>query len=80
MYSVTYQSRGRLTLDNSGRPTIPNEDDVAITEIIGMNILEKFQIGMDFGNNWIYLSQRSGNRTLVNRDYTCGDVTLITET
>ena len=56
----------------------PSEDDVAITEVIGMNILEKFSIGMDFENNWFYLSHKTSMSTIVNSDYACGDVSLLT--
>jgi predicted aspartyl protease len=54
----------------------PSDDDVIITEVIGMNVLEKLQFGVDFDNSIIYLAKSSNNITRINPDFTCGAVSL----
>jgi hypothetical protein len=57
----------------------PSEDGIVITELIGMNLLEKFNFGLDVEDKWLYLSKRTSVNAHVNPDYTCGNVSLITE-
>jgi len=55
----------------------PSDDGVVVTELIGMNLLEKFNISLDIDGKWLYLSKRSGNDVYVNPDYACGSVSFL---
>ena len=55
----------------------PSDDDVIITEVIGMNILEKFRVGFDFENDKIHLDECGGTNSRISHDFACGNVTRI---
>ncbi|MCL2717250.1 MAG: hypothetical protein FWE14_00495 [Lachnospiraceae bacterium] len=57
----------------------PSEDDVVITEVLGMNVLEKFHFGFDLKGHWLYLSRNESGISYVNSDFTCGSVSLLQE-
>ena len=52
----------------------PSDDDVIIAEVIGMNVLEKFQIGFDFDNDKIYLNKSESKKSHINPDFMCGAI------
>ena len=54
----------------------PSDDGIVITELIGMNLLEKFSFGLDVDDKWLYLSKRASGGAYVNPDYACGNVFL----
>jgi hypothetical protein len=54
----------------------PREDSAVINEVLGMNVLEKFDLGYDLDNNWLYLSKRLSAVTRVKPEYVCGSVVL----
>lgn len=54
----------------------PSDDDVIITEVLGMNVLEKFNFGFDLEGHLLYLSKNESGVSYVNSDFTCGNVSL----
>lgn len=54
----------------------PHDDNIEITEVLGMNVLEKFSMGMDFDNDSFYLRKRTGCGVFVPDDFKCGDVSV----
>ncbi|MDR0220116.1 MAG: hypothetical protein LBI54_01770 [Lachnospiraceae bacterium] len=52
----------------------PRDDGVLITEVLGMNVLEKFHIGFDYSGNYLLLSERIDGRPLGNPEFRCGNV------
>jgi len=53
----------------------PHDDGVPVTEVLGMNILENFSIGLDFAMAEIYVNIRRGFVSQKPR-YQCGSVSL----
>ncbi|MDR0220033.1 MAG: hypothetical protein LBI54_01355 [Lachnospiraceae bacterium] len=51
----------------------PSESDFLITDVIGMNILEKFRIALDFEYDKLTLCKTEKTKTLVREDLRCGD-------
>ena len=54
----------------------PSDDDVIIAEVIGMNVLEKFLLGIDFDSGTIHLGERTGAVSHINPDFVCGPVSI----
>ena len=53
----------------------PHYDDISVTDVLGMNILENFSMGMDFAKEEIYLNAR-GEFTSQKPKYQSGNVSL----
>ena len=54
----------------------PNADNIAINEVVGMNILENFQFGIDFALSELYANIR-GKYVSQKPKYQCGEVSLM---
>ncbi|MCL1998551.1 MAG: retropepsin-like domain-containing protein [Turicibacter sp.] len=54
----------------------PNADNIAINEVVGMNILENFQLGIDFALSELYANIR-GKYVSQKPKYQCGEVSLM---
>jgi len=56
----------------------PHDDGVEIAEVLGMNVIENFEFGLNLSKEEIYLSVRHG---LVSQKpkYQCGKVSLLSE-
>jgi hypothetical protein len=56
----------------------PHHNDIAVTEVLGMNILENFSFGFDFEKSEIYLAARKSFISQKPR-YACGDISNFQE-
>jgi len=54
----------------------PSHDNIAIKEVVGMNVLENFQIGLDFALCELYANNR-GYFISQKPKYQCGEVSLM---
>jgi hypothetical protein len=54
----------------------PNEDNIDITEVLGMNVLGRFDFGISLEKKKIYLSENAGTYVPPNPDYMCGSISL----
>jgi len=68
---------GKERADTNGYKT-PHDDNIPVTEVLGMNILENFSIGLDFDKSEIYLNSRN-SFTSQKPKYQCGSVSLFLE-
>jgi len=55
----------------------PSEDGIEFNEVIGMNILEKFNFGFDLDKGLMYISKKQKESTHVNPDFACGNVRFL---
>jgi len=56
----------------------PYEDDIEVAEVLGMNILENFDLGINFAKEEIYASARDSFVSQKPK-YQCGKVSLFQE-
>jgi hypothetical protein len=54
----------------------PTEGDTKIDEVLGMNVLGRFHIGLNFEGGVIYLSENKAPQPVYDTRYMCGEVTL----
>jgi hypothetical protein len=54
----------------------PSEDNTDITEVLGMNVLGRFEFGVSLEKKLIYLSENTGAYIPPNPNYMCGDISL----
>lgn len=56
----------------------PHEDDVPVADVLGMNIIENFNVGLNFTEEEIYISIRD-NFISQKPKYRCGDVSVFND-
>jgi hypothetical protein len=54
----------------------PTESDTNIDEVLGMNVLGRFHIGLDFEGGIIHLSENKTPQPVFDAKYMCGEVSL----
>jgi hypothetical protein len=54
----------------------PTERETKINEVLGMNVLGRFHIGLDFEGGVIHLSENETPQPVFDAKYVCGEVTL----
>jgi hypothetical protein len=55
----------------------PTERNTNITEVLGMNVLGRFHIGLDFVGGNLYLSENETPPPVYDPKYVCGDIALV---